>query len=94
MAWMYVRRSFSFLVFGGMWTRHVSHFTNYRSSPAWPLLQFTQDTRNVARIVIELARRGMPLRANTGINPHRRWPWMGKNGKILEEYVSPAVPAL
>ena len=53
-----------------------------------------QDTRNVARIVVELARRGMPLRANTSINPYRRWPWMGKNGKILEQHVAPATPAL
>ncbi|KAI0078183.1 hypothetical protein K474DRAFT_967896 [Panus rudis PR-1116 ss-1] len=45
------------------------------------------DTRNVARIVIELARQGTRLRPNTPINPNRRWPWMGKYGKILEEYV-------
>ncbi|KAL4251632.1 3'-5' Exoribonuclease [Abortiporus biennis] len=48
------------------------------------------DTRNVARIVIELARRGMRLRPNTPINPNRRWPWMGKYGKILEYQVFPA----
>ncbi|KIP04762.1 hypothetical protein PHLGIDRAFT_75411 [Phlebiopsis gigantea 11061_1 CR5-6] len=52
------------------------------------------DTRNVARIVVELARRGMPLRPNTSINPHRRWPWMGRNGKILEQYVLPASTSL
>ena len=22
------------------------------------------------------------------INPNRRWPWMGKRGKVLEEYYS------
>ncbi|KAI0340609.1 hypothetical protein BDW22DRAFT_1360017 [Trametopsis cervina] len=52
------------------------------------------DTRNVARIVIELARRGMLLKPNTAINPHRRWPWMGRNGKVLEEYVAPFSSAL
>ncbi|PSR88914.1 hypothetical protein PHLCEN_2v5063 [Hermanssonia centrifuga] len=52
------------------------------------------DTRNVARIVIELARQGMPLRANTPVNPRRRWQWMGKNGKVLEEFVRPATPTL
>lgn len=45
------------------------------------------DTRNIARIVIELARRGVALRPNLGINVHRRWPWMGKNGKVIEEYI-------
>lgn len=54
----------------------------------------SQDTRNVARIVVELARRGMPLRPNTSINPYRRWPWMGRNGKILEEYVLSASTSL
>ncbi|CAL1704142.1 unnamed protein product [Somion occarium] len=52
------------------------------------------DTRNVARIIVELARRGMRLRPNTPINPNRRWPWMGRYGKILEDYVVyPAYPA-
>jgi 3'-5' exoribonuclease 1 len=46
-----------------------------------------QDTRNVARIVIELARRGVRLQANTFIRPGRRWNWMGKSGQILEDYV-------
>ena len=45
-----------------------------------------QDTRNIARLVIELARRGWKLEPNTPINPNRRWPWMGKRGKVLEEY--------
>lgn len=45
------------------------------------------DTRNIARIVTELARRGIALRPNLGINVHRRWPWMGKNGKVIEEYI-------
>ncbi|OCH95630.1 hypothetical protein OBBRIDRAFT_809778 [Obba rivulosa] len=44
------------------------------------------DTRNITRIVIEIARRGMVLRPNTAINPNRRWPWMGKLGRMREEY--------
>ncbi|OSD02860.1 hypothetical protein PYCCODRAFT_1444927 [Trametes coccinea BRFM310] len=44
------------------------------------------DTRNIARLVIELARRGWKLEPNTPINPNRRWPWMGKRGRVLEEY--------
>ncbi|KAI0807231.1 ribonuclease H-like domain-containing protein [Fomes fomentarius] len=44
------------------------------------------DTRNICRLVIELARRGWKLEPNTSINPNRRWPWMGKRGKVLEEY--------
>ncbi|RPD65915.1 hypothetical protein L226DRAFT_608848 [Lentinus tigrinus ALCF2SS1-7] len=46
------------------------------------------DTRNISRLVIELARRGWKLEPNTPINPNRRWPWMGKRGKVLEEYYS------
>ncbi|TBU48003.1 ribonuclease H-like domain-containing protein [Dichomitus squalens] len=46
------------------------------------------DTRNICRLVIELARRGWRLEPNTAINPNRRWPWMGKRGKVLEEYYS------
>ncbi|KAH7889768.1 ribonuclease H-like domain-containing protein [Phlebopus sp. FC_14] len=42
------------------------------------------DTRNVARIVIELARRGVRLEPNTPINPNRRWQWMGGPGEVLE----------
>ncbi|KAI0685487.1 ribonuclease H-like domain-containing protein [Cytidiella melzeri] len=52
------------------------------------------DTRNVVRIIMELARQGMPLKPNTPINPHRRWPWMGKQGKVLEEYVQPVTTSL
>ncbi|KAI0708969.1 ribonuclease H-like domain-containing protein [Earliella scabrosa] len=44
------------------------------------------DTRNICRLVIELARRNWRLEPNTSINPNRRWPWMGKRGKVLEEY--------
>ncbi|KAI0253945.1 ribonuclease H-like domain-containing protein [Lactifluus subvellereus] len=45
------------------------------------------DSRNIARIVIELARRGVRLMPNTPIQPGRRWPWMGKPGQILEQYL-------
>lgn len=44
------------------------------------------DTRNITRIVIELGRRQLRLRPNTTINPNRRWPWMGKRGKVLDGY--------
>jgi 3'-5' exoribonuclease 1 len=46
-----------------------------------------QDSRNIARIIIELARRGVRLTPNTPIQPGRRWPWMGKSGQILESYL-------
>ncbi|KAF7970746.1 hypothetical protein HWV62_1520 [Athelia sp. TMB] len=43
------------------------------------------DTRNIARILAELARRGVSLQANCVIDPRRRWHWMGKRaGEILE----------
>jgi len=42
------------------------------------------DTRNIARIMIELARRGIRLEPNTSINPNRRWQWMGRPGEVLE----------
>src|ERR1700761_141600 len=35
----------------------------------------SQDSRNIARIVIELARRGVRMVPNTPIWPDRRWPW-------------------
>ncbi|KAA1471259.1 hypothetical protein DENSPDRAFT_775988 [Dentipellis sp. KUC8613] len=44
------------------------------------------DARNIARIVTELARRGIRLEPNTFIHPNRRWAWMGKHGQVLEEY--------
>lgn len=42
------------------------------------------DTRNIARVLIELARRGIRLEPNTPINPNRRWSWMGRPGEVLE----------
>ncbi|TRM61740.1 ribonuclease H-like domain-containing protein [Schizophyllum amplum] len=45
------------------------------------------DTRNICRILAELARLGFQLKPNTSINPERRWPWMGRKGRVLEEYV-------
>ncbi|KAJ7098126.1 ribonuclease H-like domain-containing protein [Mycena belliarum] len=43
------------------------------------------DTRNLARIIAQLAVDGVRLQPNTPINPRRRWFWMGKAGRILEE---------
>ncbi|KDR73447.1 hypothetical protein GALMADRAFT_610486 [Galerina marginata CBS 339.88] len=43
------------------------------------------DTRNIAKIVTELARRGVHLLPNTTIYPGRRWRWMGKHGQVLED---------
>lgn len=48
------------------------------------LFLFPQDARNIARIVAELARRGVRLQPNCIIDPRRRWHWMGKQGEILE----------
>ncbi|KAI6109877.1 ribonuclease H-like domain-containing protein [Pisolithus sp. B1] len=44
------------------------------------------DTRNIARVLVELARRGIRLVPNTPINPNRRWGWMGRPGEVLEYY--------
>ncbi|KAF8969802.1 hypothetical protein BDZ97DRAFT_1902227 [Flammula alnicola] len=43
------------------------------------------DTRNIAKIVTELARRGVRLLPNTTIYPGRKWRWMGKHGQVLED---------
>jgi len=45
------------------------------------------DTRNIARIVIELARRGVRLAPNLNVQVTRRWPWMGKSGRVLEDKI-------
>lgn len=42
------------------------------------------DTRNIARVMTELAYRGVRLEPKTSINPNRRWNWMGKPGQVLE----------
>jgi len=42
------------------------------------------DCRNISRVMIELARRGITLVPNTAIYPDKRWHWMGRNGQILE----------
>ncbi|KAF8590520.1 hypothetical protein K439DRAFT_1403650 [Ramaria rubella] len=45
------------------------------------------DTRNIARILTELARRGIRLEPNLRIRPGKRWYWMGTQiGEIYEEY--------
>ncbi|KAF8333976.1 ribonuclease H-like domain-containing protein [Cantharellus anzutake] len=40
------------------------------------------DARNVARILIELARTPLRVEPNTRILPNRRWWWMGPGGKV------------
>ncbi|KAF8737707.1 hypothetical protein AX14_012477 [Amanita brunnescens Koide BX004] len=42
------------------------------------------DCRNISRVMMELARRGVTLVPNTTIYPDKRWHWMGKQGQILE----------
>lgn len=50
----------------------------------------TQDARNIARIVVELARTPIRLEANTFIHPNRKWWWMTKDGTVdFPEYVAP-----
>ncbi|KAF5386757.1 hypothetical protein D9615_001814 [Tricholomella constricta] len=44
------------------------------------------DSRNIAKIIAELARRGISLHPNTAVHPNRRWQWMGKHGQILDGY--------
>jgi len=44
------------------------------------------DSRNIARILAELARRGVRLENNLRIQPGRRWYWMGDAGEIIESY--------
>ncbi|KAJ7219074.1 ribonuclease H-like domain-containing protein [Mycena pura] len=43
------------------------------------------DTRNLARILKQLALENVRLQPNTPINLRRRWYWMGKSGQILED---------
>lgn len=43
------------------------------------------DARNIARILAELARRGVRLAPNTSIKSNRRWHWMGRPGEVREE---------
>lgn len=46
------------------------------------------DSRNISRIVTELARIGLSLESNLHIDPGRRWYWMGaRPGEIWEEYL-------
>lgn len=45
------------------------------------------DTRNIARILTELGRRGVKIETNLRIHPNKRWYWMGdKLGEIVETY--------
>jgi len=43
------------------------------------------DARNVARIMAELAHRGVRLIPNASIRPNRRWYWMGRPGEVRED---------
>jgi hypothetical protein len=65
-----------------MWVPHL-FCKNDRLSigPLW------QDTRNISKVLIELARLGMCLLPNSTVRPNRRWAWMGKEGQILEEAI-------
>ncbi|KAF9050713.1 hypothetical protein BDZ89DRAFT_589323 [Hymenopellis radicata] len=45
------------------------------------------DSRNISRIVQELARRGISLKSNNRVEADRRWGWMGKAGKVKEEAI-------
>lgn len=52
------------------------------------------DTRNIARIIAELARRGITLFPNTAVYPDRRWHWMDRWGQMLQDYSpSPLSPS-
>ncbi|KAJ7349489.1 ribonuclease H-like domain-containing protein [Mycena albidolilacea] len=46
------------------------------------------DTRNLARIITQLALEGVSLQPNTTISLRRRWAWMGKSGQILEQHLT------
>ncbi|KAK7023716.1 exonuclease eri1 [Favolaschia claudopus] len=46
------------------------------------------DARNIARIVAQLALEGERLQPNTTINIRRRWRWMGRSGRILEDQLA------
>ncbi|KAG8758004.1 hypothetical protein FRC14_001014 [Serendipita sp. 396] len=40
------------------------------------------DSRNIARVLIELAARGFPLEPNLDVSPTRTYPWMRPNGTV------------
>ncbi|KAG8823232.1 hypothetical protein FRC17_009385 [Serendipita sp. 399] len=40
------------------------------------------DSRNIARILVELASRGITLEPNLDVSPTRTFPWMGPNGTV------------
>jgi 3'-5' exoribonuclease 1 len=46
------------------------------------------DSRNIAKIITELALQDVCLLPNTPIHPGKRWPWMGKFGQVLEDHLS------
>ncbi|CAA7267640.1 unnamed protein product [Cyclocybe aegerita] len=71
-------------------TLNISAQLNVLSLPKFEGRQHSgiDDTRNIAKIVTELARRDVCLLPNTAINPGRRWRWMGKHGQVLEEFLT------
>jgi len=47
---------------------------------------FSQDAKNIARILIEVESRGIILEPNRFVRPgDRRWGWMGEKGTIIWE---------
>jgi 3'-5' exoribonuclease 1 len=46
-----------------------------------------KDARNISRILAALGERGVCLEPNSVIDLRRRWPWMGKKGRVREEYL-------
>ncbi|CAK5279572.1 unnamed protein product [Mycena citricolor] len=45
------------------------------------------DTRNLCRVLKQLALEGVCLQPSSPINPRRRWPWMGKAGRVVEDQI-------
>lgn len=45
------------------------------------------DARNIARILKELAHRGLILSANTQMSFKKRWWWMGRKGVVLYHHI-------
>ncbi|TEB36140.1 hypothetical protein FA13DRAFT_1623791 [Coprinellus micaceus] len=64
---------------GQLKTLGLSHFEGRQHSGI-------DDTRNITRILAELARKGIHLQPNAPVKVNKRWHWMGpRRGQILEE---------
>lgn len=70
---------------------YVSHSGHpYHLPPLQTANSNNQDTRNISRILIELARTPMRIEPNTFIHPNRRWWWMTRDGRVdFPDYVKP-----